>query len=292
MPHNAYTTYQFDHIEEPDELDFSQNFFKFDLLRVTALGRFKEGPRFYCYHEGFPNYSIRFTLGGRGTLLYRDRILGLERGDVILTNHYGPQRISSEDGEWSFLSINLVGSQMPYYEKFWNRGGAEIIHTEHLDELEAMWEQLKIVAALTEPTSDFEINLILTRMLTMILTEREKNTPRKKQFVTPEWVGQAATSIAAHCCDRISIDSIATKYFVNRAYFSRQFKRYMGVSPKEYQLFCRLENAIMLLQATDDSVAEIAERTGFANQSLFTKAFRERYGQTPSAYRQSCAKKR
>lgn len=292
MKYHPYTTYHYDHIEEPDEFDCRQNFHTFDLLRVTALGRFKEGPNFYYYHEGFHNYSLRLTLRGRGSLLYRDRVLMLERGDAVFTSHYGPQRISAEDGEWAFFYVNLVGPSMPYYEKYWNRGGAEIIHTEQVDELESMWEQLKAVASHTEPAAEFEINLILTRMLTILLTERERNTPRKERSVTPEWVGEAAFDIAGCCCERISIDTIATKYFVNRAYFSRQFKRYMGISPKEYQLFCRLENAAMLLQATEESVSEIAERTGFTNQSLFAKAFRDRYGQTPIEYRRYGAKKR
>ncbi len=292
MLHRSYEMHQFDHIVDPDEIDCKHNFLsKFDLLRVTAIGRFKEGARFTCFHSGFSNFSLRFTTDGHGKLLYRDRTLSLERGDVVFTDNLGPQRLSADDAEWSFFSINLVGPQLSYYEELWNRGGAEIIHTEQMEELEALWEQVKGTISHADRVADLEINLLLTRMLTMLLVEREQSLPPNERSDMPEWVYQAADAIAAHCGDAISLDVIAKEYFVNRAYFSRQFKRYMGLSPKEYQMLCRLEKAVTLLQETDYSVAEIAGRSGFSSQSLFAKMFYRQYGQTPGAYRRSGAKK-
>ncbi len=279
-----------DHIEEPDAPVYHQPPSDSSLLRVTSIGRYKEGTRFHIFHNGFSSYSLRITLGGKGRLQYRDQILDLGRGDMVFTDCLEPQRLSVSDEEWSFCFINLVGTPLSYFEELWNHGGSEIIHTEHIDEIEALWEEVKEATLRPGLSAELEINLLLIRMLTMILTEREENTPANENTAIPAWVSEAAAYIADHCKDSMSMDIIARQFFVNRAHFSRQFKRYTGKTPKEYQTLCRLEEAVMLLQGTNCSVSEIAGRTGFASQSLFTKVFHRHYGQTPGAYRKNGAK--
>lgn len=63
------------------------------------------------------------------------------------------------------------------------------------------------------------------------------------------------------------------------------FKKHFGVSPINYQLELRIEEAKMLLQNTNHRIMDIANIVGFSSQSYFTQAFRRSTHLSPNAYR-------
>lgn len=73
---------------------------------------------------------------------------------------------------------------------------------------------------------------------------------------------------------------------MSRYHFIRLFKQSTGMTPYQYLTQCRLERAQHLLANTDLTIAEIAERVGFATHSHFTKVFRQHFSVTPKVYRQ------
>jgi AraC family transcriptional regulator len=69
-------------------------------------------------------------------------------------------------------------------------------------------------------------------------------------------------------------------------HFARQFKAATGLPPHQYLIARRVERAQQLLQAgTDLSLAEVAARAGFADQSQLTRHFRRLVGVTPRQFR-------
>lgn len=73
-------------------------------------------------------------------------------------------------------------------------------------------------------------------------------------------------------------------------YFSRLFKEIMGISPEHYIQKLRLYQASFLLRDKGYSIGEIAEMTGFASVSSFSKFFRKNYGAAPMEYRKMTGK--
>ena len=63
---------------------------------------------------------------------------------------------------------------------------------------------------------------------------------------------------------------------------SRLFKDLVGQGFKEYITGKRLEMAFGLLQSTDCSVTEIANRVGFENATYFSSVFKKHYGFSPT----------
>ena len=75
---------------------------------------------------------------------------------------------------------------------------------------------------------------------------------------------------------------------LNPYHFARQFKQATGLPPHQYVILRRVERAKHLLRAgTDLSLAEVAGRAGFYDQSQFSHHFKRLVGVTPGQFRSS-----
>ena len=88
-----------------------------------------------------------------------------------------------------------------------------------------------------------------------------------------------------HYADRIIVSDISRAGKVGNSTCHSLFRKFLGTSPMKYLMDLRMEKAISLLETTDASIAEIAEKTGFASPSYFSECFREKYALSPSVYR-------
>lgn len=65
----------------------------------------------------------------------------------------------------------------------------------------------------------------------------------------------------------------------------RAFDRDYGLSPRQYLRRLRMQTACQLLVSTRATLAQVADRCGFADQSHFNRDFRKMTGMTPRSYR-------
>lgn len=78
---------------------------------------------------------------------------------------------------------------------------------------------------------------------------------------------------------------LAQKVGLSVSQFNRQFRKSFRTTPHAYITNVRISAACHHLVTSDLSMAEIAIRTGFYDQSHFTNHFAKRYGMPPSKYR-------
>lgn len=82
-----------------------------------------------------------------------------------------------------------------------------------------------------------------------------------------------------------SVDALAEKAALSRSAFAERFQRVMGASPAAYLAEVRMQEARALLRDGEVSVAQIAERLGYATEAAFRRAFRRVVGATPGDVR-------
>jgi AraC family transcriptional regulator len=87
--------------------------------------------------------------------------------------------------------------------------------------------------------------------------------------------------INAHLDEDLSLTELAALVQMSPHYFSHLFKQSMGMSPHQYVIRCRVERAKNLLLQGNLSLAEVAYKVGFANQSHLNRHFKRLLGVTP-----------
>ncbi len=85
-------------------------------------------------------------------------------------------------------------------------------------------------------------------------------------------------------------DDIAKQFGFNKNYLSNIFKEHLGVSLHAYINNKKAFYAKQLLTATDMTIAEIAEETGFSSQNRFLEFFKNKFNMSPSEFRKTVRK--
>jgi len=97
---------------------------------------------------------------------------------------------------------------------------------------------------------------------------------------------QPALAFAANHLDGdLSLSTLAEHTGLSRFHLHREFSAALGETPKQLTLRLRLGRAAALLVGGGDSVLDIAIACGFQSHEVFCRAFRRRFGISPSAYR-------
>ena len=87
--------------------------------------------------------------------------------------------------------------------------------------------------------------------------------------------------------EEFTLADMAARCSMSARTFTRRFRDATGATPLQWVLSQRMDNARRMLEATDLSVDEIAERCGFGTTLNLRTHFRRRLDTTPTAYRRS-----
>ena len=91
--------------------------------------------------------------------------------------------------------------------------------------------------------------------------------------------------LASHLDDAVDPVVLGRIAGLSPRQLERVFTRTMGESPRAHLRRLRLERAAVRLRKTRASILTIAVEAGFQSHEAFTRAFRQRFGHTPAAYR-------
>lgn len=84
---------------------------------------------------------------------------------------------------------------------------------------------------------------------------------------------------------RITLEDLAHEMNYSPYHFLRIFKSNTGITPFEYLLNIKIDNAKTLLKHTNYSITQVCDLCGFSSNSYFTQAFKRKVGVVPSQYK-------
>jgi AraC-like DNA-binding protein len=98
-------------------------------------------------------------------------------------------------------------------------------------------------------------------------------------------IRQAKEIISENINQSISPEKIANELGISYSLFRKQFRKYTGFSPIQYQIQLRVQEAKKLLLNTDKPIKEVAHMLGFESTCYFSRLFKQKIGKSPTDIR-------
>lgn len=243
------------------------------------------------------DFHVHFILSGKGTLEINGRSYHLGRGQIfaippdVETYYYADPK-----DPWHYTWVSFGGSKAAFYmEKAGLTSACPVRNTylepeEFLTLTEKILDHHELVIAneLTRTALLYEILALLINSRNQNLEQHHK--PRPLDYSPDIYVNHAVEYIHTNYRDA-RISDIASYIGITRSYLAHIFKQKLNISPQEYLLSYRLDQASRLLRTTDLSIQEVASHIGYDNPLTFSKMFKNAYGLSPKNYRHHIAAK-
>jgi len=93
-------------------------------------------------------------------------------------------------------------------------------------------------------------------------------------------------NVEDHLDASLTLEELAAVAHLSPYHFARQFRAVTGLPPHQFVIARRVERARQILQQDGDlSLAQVASRAGFSDQSQFSRHFKRLVGVTPGRFR-------
>jgi len=145
----------------------------------------------------------------------------------------------------------------------------------------------------TGETADNRLAVLLS---SFSLADSEEACEYTRKFITGmfgreeetnhEIINKAKTYVNRHIAEDISVSVLAAESYMSASYFSRLFKKVVGIGCNEYIVHKRMKIAQDLLMTTPLPTGEIALKVGYNDKNYFSLAFKRNTGMSPTEYRE------
>jgi AraC-like DNA-binding protein len=151
---------------------------------------------------------------------------------------------------------------------------------------EVLGSNFRILTELAEIDDDDQLAEWLRKAFDHLLTTIQQ----QENFTPPLLIGKALDFMRINLHRDITRDETAQHAGISPGHFSHLLKERTGRSFTELLRQCRVDLACDLLTRSEESLAAIADRCGFCDQSYFTRVFRDVKGMTPRQFRKQLQK--
>ncbi len=270
-------------MEKAYKLEFTEE--ESDDLYVYCCGCSQTLPHHSFGPAVKPHYMIHFIINGKGQFSIGSQTYPLESGYGFLIV---PEELayyeSDENDPWTYVWVGFGGKH-----------AGEIVGELGLSLQQPIFKSeningiYDIVKDMMEHNT-FSVQDVLRRngSLSLFLSEIAGGSSvsmRNDAGSANNYVQQALSYISQNYYNPIKVTDVAAYVCINRSYLYTLFQKEIGMSPQQYLTSFRIAKAVELLQLTSLPIESIAISCGYSDPLVFSKAFRQEKGVSPSAFR-------
>lgn len=223
--------------------------------------------------QKIPYMDLTYCVKGEMHYVYEGGEYTLNSGDAILYPQGSVRRRFATDAPVLYASFNIR-----YNEDFSPAVFGVLRNSVRSDTVQMLESIRRSYELLSEKKNCKCTALFYYLYYQLIETARENENPHIKHI---------KRYIAAHLCEKITLDEIAEAVHLVPNYCCALFSKHEGMGLVEFILEQRIQLAKSLIAVDTMGLAEIAERVGFSDYNYFSRTFKKIAGVTASQYRKN-----
>lgn len=242
-----------------------------------------------------PFTEVFFVTNGKGVFYLNDQVVTVNKWDLIIIN---PNCLHTEKSSSSDIPLEYIVLGVDHL----------LLHFPESYNLTADQRQLKAfeIINLTKDKDviltylntlideiekkEFSYEIVCKSILNIFITHiiRSKTSllfiEDSKEKLNLECL-KIKNYIDSHYSQNITLDFLSNLTYMNKFHLVHTFTKHIGLSPINYAINKRIQEAKNLLRTTSHSIRDIASIVGFSNSSYFSQMFKKITGITPKNYR-------
>ncbi len=251
------------------------------LYYPISVGYFDCKPSYRLQRYVFSSYLLLVMLTGSLTYQTRRSRGTVRAGQVLLLDCNAPHSYAAQ-GKCSFTFLHFAGAQSrELYEEIEGTVGNLIPLIDPNTLHESIGEMLSTMRQ-ERHMNEGETSAMIYAMLMKLL---EQSGASGAGGMGNPMVDRAIAYIQANLTEKLTVEEIAASAGYSASYFSHMFAVETGLSPYQFVVRSRVEQAQLLLKTTRLTVQEIAFQCGFNSAANFCYTFRRVTGVSPHGYR-------
>ncbi len=239
-------------------------------------------PEFHTVREkGLISHQILFTLEGTGKILIDGKEYISKPGGIFyvasgVTHEYYPI-----GDKWTTCWMVFRGDSLPVLME--RLGFPSYVYgtTKEMDEVRNLFDRI-YAAAERSGNGEEQCSILVYQYIMLIrrllITQQESHTGTI--------IDNAVVYMDHHYSEDISLQTLAQVCGISVQHFCRVFREKMRMRPLEYLARKRISKAKVALYDTQDSVAQIGQKVGYADPNYFGIVFKKYEGISPRQFRQ------
>lgn len=154
-----------------------------------------------------------------------------------------------------------------------------------IESLKLFIEQINISESSNEFGNEILRNTLFIQLMIFLnrIFLKKENIESIEGVFYDETIKKILNYINLNIENKLSIDSIASEFFISKYYLMRRFKSHTGTSIHNYIIQKRLILAKSLI-INGHLMSEVCNKCGFNDYSSFVRAFKKYYGASPKNY--------
>ena len=265
----------------------ASGFAKKNLIYLQEIGESQAQQPHVSTRKDLPSYLFFIVTKGSGTLEYQNVSYPLSQGDCVFIDCQKTYSHYSSENLWELKWIHFFGLNMEsIYEKYLESGGTPAFKISNMEAFLKLWEHVFYHASSTAQSAEMEIYSSLVSLIASLLDECGNMNAASYSAHSDRSLQSIRNYLDTHYAEKITLDFLSGKFFINKFYLTRIFREKYGISITGYLLQLRITHAKRLLRFTDLSIDKISRECGMNDANYFSRVFKKVEGTTPGKFRQ------